>query len=140
MTGPNDLPELDPFSRFIAAYARKQQIGTARGRWPWALAKVGNDHERIIRAAELATAWHLKQGTALNFIPLPHKWLDAEGWLDSFELPPAPVRSEYDDLKAVYDRWWSKDTPFVRKYRDEQIPEAMKRRLEAAGFDLRRAG
>lgn len=88
--GPSESPALDPFDQFIAAYPRKQQIGTARGRWIWALAKVDNNHQTIIDGAARAAAYYMKEGTELRFIPLPYKWLDAEGWLDQYELPKAP--------------------------------------------------
>lgn len=141
MTGPNDSPNLDPFAEFIAAYPRKQSIGLARGRWLWALAKVNNDSQQIIDGARRAAGWHMREGTELRFIPLPHKWLDAESWLDSYELPKAPVASpreaEMARLTALADKWWPRGvsvTKFVLDWRRDRITEADKRAIVQCGI------
>lgn len=94
---------LTAFDRFIAVYPRQASVGTARGRWIWALAKVNNDHDLLIRAAAACALFHQSRHTAIEFIAKPHAWLDAEGWLDRYELPKAPVAPPYEPGKLRYE-------------------------------------
>lgn len=86
----------EDFERFWSAYPKRKSKGQAEKTW----AKIKPDAETVeailngIEAAKSGDLWQREDG---RFIPHPATWLNAKGWLDSYE----PCRSAAAD-------WWIK--------------------------------
>ena len=93
------------FDAWWAAYPRQYGIGAARRQWMWALAKVDNDHDKLIRAAADYAAYCRREGLEERYILAPAKWFIDEHWLDQHVQPAAAADPQEARLSRLASFW-----------------------------------
>lgn len=88
------------FEHWWSAYPRKQGKRKALAEWRRATKRV--DRDELVTKTKTFAAFHAREGTDKQFIPLPTTWLNRDGWDD--ELISRNTQNTWANVANLLDR------------------------------------